>query len=433
MDYTRVSCPAAEAILRKCVRVTIYEVMTEGYLRSGAAAIGKVVASTPPWSGGGVPGTRSRAASGPWQVEPALSPFIDRGHISFHPPRPRASACTAFEATYPRAALRHSFTDAPFASRACRYSPVHDASPPPARPFNRILTNRPIRPGKGRKDDGVSCPLLAEPRYGDGPCAGQPATETTAADMPGGWARTFEAIGRCSPPPQVMQAFPPAAFPLPWHRQQRIHDLQEGTLTSRWIRTAIDRALNSAFFRSTESSHRRGASPGPRSGAWPDARVSPGRRRWWDRRAGREAGRPRATAPRPTTRSRHVTVPAHRSWPPRTPRRRRVRCRHPDREATLDFPLPVHHTVPTPHGGGPSPRAIPPIVATDSPSSSAFDRAASPRHAVSGPKAVSVPRPGILARCVGGTAPVAAVAVAQGLARRPFRRIRRVQFRPAHR
>ncbi len=43
MDYTRVSCPAAEAILRKCVRVTIYEVMTEGYLRSGAAAIGKVV------------------------------------------------------------------------------------------------------------------------------------------------------------------------------------------------------------------------------------------------------------------------------------------------------------------------------------------------------------------------------------------------------
>jgi dTDP-4-amino-4,6-dideoxygalactose transaminase len=39
MDYTRVSCPEAEAILETCVRVTIHETMNEGYLGSWAGAI----------------------------------------------------------------------------------------------------------------------------------------------------------------------------------------------------------------------------------------------------------------------------------------------------------------------------------------------------------------------------------------------------------
>jgi perosamine synthetase len=43
MDYTKVSCPEAEAILKTCVRVTIHEAMSEGYVRSVAAAIRKVV------------------------------------------------------------------------------------------------------------------------------------------------------------------------------------------------------------------------------------------------------------------------------------------------------------------------------------------------------------------------------------------------------
>jgi dTDP-4-amino-4,6-dideoxygalactose transaminase len=43
MDYTKVSCPEAEAILKTCVRVTIHEAMSEGYIRSVAAAIRKVV------------------------------------------------------------------------------------------------------------------------------------------------------------------------------------------------------------------------------------------------------------------------------------------------------------------------------------------------------------------------------------------------------
>ena len=43
MDYTRVSCPEAEAILKTCVRVTIHEGMSAAYVRSVAAAIRKVV------------------------------------------------------------------------------------------------------------------------------------------------------------------------------------------------------------------------------------------------------------------------------------------------------------------------------------------------------------------------------------------------------
>jgi dTDP-4-amino-4,6-dideoxygalactose transaminase len=42
MDYTKVSCPEAETILKTCVRVTIHEAMSEGYVRSMAAAIRKV-------------------------------------------------------------------------------------------------------------------------------------------------------------------------------------------------------------------------------------------------------------------------------------------------------------------------------------------------------------------------------------------------------
>jgi dTDP-4-amino-4,6-dideoxygalactose transaminase len=43
MDYSKVSCPEAETILKTCVRVTIHEAMSEGYVRSVAAAIRKVV------------------------------------------------------------------------------------------------------------------------------------------------------------------------------------------------------------------------------------------------------------------------------------------------------------------------------------------------------------------------------------------------------
>jgi perosamine synthetase len=43
MDYTRVSCPEAEAIRKTCVCVTIHEAMGEGYVRSVAAAIRKIV------------------------------------------------------------------------------------------------------------------------------------------------------------------------------------------------------------------------------------------------------------------------------------------------------------------------------------------------------------------------------------------------------
>lgn len=42
MDYTKVHCPEAEAILQEGVRVTIHEAMSEGYLGEVAAAIGKV-------------------------------------------------------------------------------------------------------------------------------------------------------------------------------------------------------------------------------------------------------------------------------------------------------------------------------------------------------------------------------------------------------
>src|SRR4029079_9268886 len=42
MDYNKVSCPAAEAILKTCVRITIHEAMSEAYIRSIAAAVRKV-------------------------------------------------------------------------------------------------------------------------------------------------------------------------------------------------------------------------------------------------------------------------------------------------------------------------------------------------------------------------------------------------------
>lgn len=42
MDYAKVSCPEAEAILDTCVRLTIHEGMTETYVRSIAAAVRKV-------------------------------------------------------------------------------------------------------------------------------------------------------------------------------------------------------------------------------------------------------------------------------------------------------------------------------------------------------------------------------------------------------
>ncbi len=42
MDYTKVSCPEAEAILRAGVRVTLHEAMSEAYVLSVAAAVRKV-------------------------------------------------------------------------------------------------------------------------------------------------------------------------------------------------------------------------------------------------------------------------------------------------------------------------------------------------------------------------------------------------------
>jgi len=42
MDYAKVSCPEAEAILKTCVRLTIHEGMSESYIRSVAAAVRKV-------------------------------------------------------------------------------------------------------------------------------------------------------------------------------------------------------------------------------------------------------------------------------------------------------------------------------------------------------------------------------------------------------
>lgn len=42
MDYTKVSCPEAESILKTCFRLTIHEGMTESYVRSMAAAVRKV-------------------------------------------------------------------------------------------------------------------------------------------------------------------------------------------------------------------------------------------------------------------------------------------------------------------------------------------------------------------------------------------------------
>lgn len=42
MDYSKVSCPEVEAVLKTCVRVTIHEAMSEAYVRSLATAIRKV-------------------------------------------------------------------------------------------------------------------------------------------------------------------------------------------------------------------------------------------------------------------------------------------------------------------------------------------------------------------------------------------------------
>jgi len=42
MDYTKVKCPEAEAILQTCIRVFIYEYMTEEYISQVAEAIAKV-------------------------------------------------------------------------------------------------------------------------------------------------------------------------------------------------------------------------------------------------------------------------------------------------------------------------------------------------------------------------------------------------------
>jgi hypothetical protein len=42
MDYAKVSCPEAEAILETGVRVVIHEGMSEAYARSVAAAVRKV-------------------------------------------------------------------------------------------------------------------------------------------------------------------------------------------------------------------------------------------------------------------------------------------------------------------------------------------------------------------------------------------------------
>ena len=42
MDYQKVNCPEAEAILKTCLRVTITETMDENYIRSVAQGIRKV-------------------------------------------------------------------------------------------------------------------------------------------------------------------------------------------------------------------------------------------------------------------------------------------------------------------------------------------------------------------------------------------------------
>jgi perosamine synthetase len=42
MDYSKVSCPTAESILDRCMRVTIHEAMSESYINEVAAAIRKV-------------------------------------------------------------------------------------------------------------------------------------------------------------------------------------------------------------------------------------------------------------------------------------------------------------------------------------------------------------------------------------------------------
>jgi perosamine synthetase len=42
MDYRKVSCPEAEAILKTGVRLTIHEAMSETYVRNVAAAVQKV-------------------------------------------------------------------------------------------------------------------------------------------------------------------------------------------------------------------------------------------------------------------------------------------------------------------------------------------------------------------------------------------------------
>ena len=42
MDYTKVTCPEAEAILKAGVRLTVHEGMSEAYVQSVAAAVRKV-------------------------------------------------------------------------------------------------------------------------------------------------------------------------------------------------------------------------------------------------------------------------------------------------------------------------------------------------------------------------------------------------------
>ena len=42
MDYTKVPCPEAEAILKTGVRLVIHEGMSEAYVRNVAAAVRKV-------------------------------------------------------------------------------------------------------------------------------------------------------------------------------------------------------------------------------------------------------------------------------------------------------------------------------------------------------------------------------------------------------
>ena len=42
MDYTKQSCPEAEAVHRTVIRLTLHEGMTEDYILEAAAAIKKV-------------------------------------------------------------------------------------------------------------------------------------------------------------------------------------------------------------------------------------------------------------------------------------------------------------------------------------------------------------------------------------------------------